>query len=292
MSFFGQFFNRDKSNSKFNPLEEVGPREPAMPYPVRYALKTGHVLDKLEVMSLVRDGDRLPDSSPSLRPESAHVALYLLIKAFEKDTEEGRARQRAILRGLTLALYTHKNAQAASTREVVRDFVEKELEARFPNDLKVNAHNLGEMYSKGLFLWDSLYRKRAAAAANDTRAVFILGHATFLGLAHFILEFQKVGKPLYILMPNQIRESNSSADARNYPFGYVIDPKGDANAGANASNELVRNMNVDDVKKTQGAVVIDDVESSGATKELIREFIVKMTGATSIDFDPMNKVNL
>ncbi len=260
---FRSIFGSKKKAEPVEPFRSTDV-EPFAPYPVREQFRTGvPILKTEELRSLVRDG-----TSPHERPEFAYAALYLIIKgsAASKDTQ-----MRMIQDVANIVQVAGDDTLLLRAR--IRDYVEAELGKR--NDWAVDAHTLQGRIGKSLTVLERMYDERALRLATDTRAVFIVGHATFVALPAFIHAFQKNGKTLFILMPQYIASSEADITSRNEPTGIKIE------------NGRVGFITAEDYAKMTEAVVVDDIKSTGATERQLQAFLTAANPQARITFEPV-----
>jgi hypothetical protein len=213
--------------------------------------------------SLVRDG-----TSPRERTEFAYAALYLIIKGSAHNRE---TQIRLIQEVTRIAAECGEDAQKMRAR--VRGFVETEIHTR--DDWAVDAHTLQGKFGKNLTILERMYHDKAEALSKDSRDVFLVGHATFLGLPYFIQAFQQHAKTLYILMPQYIAASNLDITRRNEPTGIKIE------------NGTVRFITTEDYAKLTSAIVIDDIKSTGETERKLQEFLTQASPQAHTSFEPI-----
>lgn len=259
------WFWKRKATTPAAESPRIADTEPATPFPVREQFQTGiPILKTAELKSLVRDG-----TSPRERPEFAYPALYLLIKG----SAQNRETQMRLLQEVTSIIKEH-GADPQTMRSHIRAFVERELQTR--DDWAVDAHTLQGRLGKNLTVLEGMYQDRAQRLLHDPRAVFLVGHATFVGLPYFIRAFQSQNqKPLYILMPQYIQASERDITERNEPTGLKIE------------NGIVSFIAADDYARLTEAVVVDDIKSTGATERQLQEFLAKASPQARIAFEPI-----
>lgn len=255
-----------KRRSVQNESTRPADTEPATPFPVREQFQTGiPILKANELKALVRDG-----TSPRERPEFAYPALYLIIKGSAQDKET----QMRLLQDVTHIILKNGD-DLTQMRSQIRDFVEREIHAR--NDWAVDAHTLQGRLGKNLTVLESMYQDRAERLLNDSRDVFLVGHATFVGLPYFIRTFQhqKNPKTLYILMPQYISASDADVTSRNEPTGIKI------------KDGKVSFIAAEDYANLTHAVVVDDIKSTGATERQLHAFLQQSCPHATITFEPI-----
>lgn len=262
-----ELFERFLGRGKKNPVEV---QDPILPYPIRDHLRFSTELPKELVLSLVRNG-------PSEREGFENTALYLVLKASANDPE----LEKALLHELSDILKSDSDDTSTEHARRVRTFVESAI-ARIPGDWTVDARNLGRISRHGFRLTDERYRAHASILAQDPRDVFILGHATFIGLASFIRAFAKTGKRLHIVIPAFVDTDQDVVplQTRNHTAGYVLDPDGS-----------VRDLRADDLRGSAGKVVIDDARRTGKTEGLVRTYF-EAFGVHDMSFEPMLDASL
>ena len=263
-----ELFERFLGKGRKSPTETP---EPILPYPIRDHLRYNTQLPKELVLSFVRNGS-------SEREGFENTALYLVLKASANDPE----LEKILLHELADILQSDTDESDAGHAARIRAFIESAI-ARIPGDWTVDARNLGRISRHGFRLTDERYRAHASTLAQDPRDVFILGHATFVGLASFIRAFKKAGKRLHIVIPAFVDTDPDSVvplHTRNHTAGYVIDPDGS-----------VRDLRADDLRGSAGKVVIDDARRTGKTEGLVRTYF-EAFGVHDMSFEPMLDASL
>ncbi len=243
-----------------------------LPYPILDQLKLDlpkTMLNKALVRSLIQDGESVAE-----RVGFEGVVLYLMFKTTEAEIDTQYPLLQELVR--TLAEEGPQDSWRKRVREFVRAYLEK-----LPDDWEIPIDKLKIISSQGGFeLWDARYSEKAEELAKDTRDVFLIGNATFVGLPVFINAFKRQGKRLTILTPHAIKQIPKEVvhDGWNYPCGYTIEPNGEVHL---LSANFVR---------PEHAVMVDDIENTGKTKEVLDEFWGR--ASTSVpDFETIAKVH-
>jgi hypothetical protein len=253
------------------PSEE---KQPALSPEVQLTLKANDgVIAQADLYQLIKDGDISERKiyQHAERPHGAPVALYLLLKRLStaKNSERDIEQQKRLLDLVVDVVHANTDASESELLSKLRDLAEDvilDTKKWGVENWRVQARNIRGMYGKGLKNWDAIYKSKSEELAANKESVFILGHATFLGLHHFIRAFAKREKPLYIVLPAFLEMNHATlakVSKSNIPIGYVISPDG-----------FVRYMNIKEhVLSQDRATIVDDISNSGNTIERVREFL-------------------
>ncbi len=209
-----------------------------LPADVRYALQyRGAQLNREETFDLVRNG---------FEPEGLYVFL--------KSTEQNPEAQLSLLQQLVRTVGDEGNT---NDQTVIRKFVEENA-PKLP-DYSVGAMKLAQFSRQGFEYWRGGFAEKAREAADRVNPTFIVAHATFIGLLPFIREHARAHKPLYVLSPFLIKDTNSPVG------GYRIE---------HGSVEFLPK----DFRREPGSIIIDDVRHTGSAERLIEAFWNAWTG--------------
>jgi hypothetical protein len=237
-------------------------------------LQTGvYTLGPAAIRSLVRDGTAA--GSEAERPEGAYMALYLLLKSYTENSEE----QLEKLQGLITIIEKNKE-RPTEIRSLVRAYVESLI----PTDKKwsVDGQNVWPMFSPSLEALERQYMQLAQTMSNDTRDVFLVGNATFVGLTQFIYSFAQTPnhKPLYIVMPARIKSARVPlSEGGNQSVGYKI------------LHGEIHDITVDDLVHMHHVVLIDNMRNTGATEKVLQSLFQDVHPTCVVDFEPLQRSN-
>ncbi|MFM2374033.1 MAG: hypothetical protein RLZZ234_28 [Candidatus Parcubacteria bacterium] len=227
-----------------NPFEKkpvrVEMHEPLLPYDVRYALQYREgKLGKEELSALARNGfDR--------------EAGYLVLKSLAATPEVHEACFREYIGALV--------ASKPETREAFVAAVETSI-AALPQDVQVMGDKLAQLSRQGCGYWHELYAACAKAHSERAHNVYLVGHATFVGLDAFVQTFRGTEKTLHVLIPQFVDDASLAT------CGYTVACHGEV-------VPLLKNF-----ERPSHAVLIDDVRNTGASMEHLQHFWVQAPGA-------------
>jgi hypothetical protein len=228
-----------------NPAAEETSR--MLPFDVRYAMQYREAkLGPSEILDLANN--RLE-----------HEGLYVLLKAASTSLD----KQAALLNALVqTVINTEENN---SIDEVLQTFIKQHI-SELPTDAAADSMKLAQYSRQGFELWRSKFLEAARLAAGRKNPTYLVGHSMFMGLTEFITEHAKVKKPLHVLMPHLIEDSDNSF------CGYVI-----------IDNDTL--LLGKDFIRENGAIIIDDVRNTGETEETVRMFWNQQATDTDPEFE-------
>ncbi len=226
-----------------------------LPSDVRYALQYREAkMGRNELLALANN---------QLERES----LYLLLKA----TADNPEKQRFLIQSALEALSQRTDVDERPTQFI--EFLHSAI-AELPQDETIVADKLGQLSRQGFDVWHKSYDDRARELSQDNvRDIFLVGHATLIGLDSFCRHFKKNKKDLYILIPDQINNEEISS------CGYMVSPDGNVSL---LPKDFVRS----------NALVIDDTIHTGKVMGQIVSFWTQGGTYTVPDTDAIAKVNL
>ncbi len=204
-----------------------------LPSDVRYALQYREAnLGKSEILDLALN--RFEDES-----------LYAFLKALSglSDVQKN---------ALTKIVAEIKDMDEEQGKDAIRDFVQTNMPS-VPESAKVGMMKLGQYSRQGFEEWRRRYAEEAQKAALRAEPTVIVGHSMFMGLRSFVRAHQLAHKPLYILMPHMIDDTDSTT------CGYII------------TNGVVEFL-PKDFARPENAIIIDDVKNKGETEREVQAF--------------------
>lgn len=219
--------------------ENREPAERVLPSDIRFALQYREArLTNENILDLNRNGFE-------------NEALYLLMKATESDPKQQLQFMSDLVGELTQK-EGREGVVSASLKDQVKNFLNHAI-TQLPQDTIVLGGKLAQLSRQGFEHWENLYVQAAERHARSTASTFLVGHATFIGLASFIDSHTKAGKPLQILIP---------------PF--INDPSSDI-CGYRIQDQSVQTLKKD-FPRDLPAVVIDDTRKTGNSSKNIERF--------------------
>ena len=208
-----------------------------LPWDVRYALTNRKAqLNPQEIQALARNG-------------FLNEAVYLVIKACVFDP--GLQFEVLSVFVETVGHVPYANDHRQQTLYAMQEFVLSSAR-RLPADRTVAAGKLAQLSRQGFEYWDELYRGCVLRCMCDTRQTYLIGHATFVGLAGFVQAFVRLGKELRILIPEFATDDTVAT------CGYAV-------------GDHVTTL-PKDFPRTCESVIIDDMQHTGACERRIRKF--------------------
>ncbi len=214
-------------NKKFNKI---------LPSDVRYALEYKEGIlnkDDLEVLAM---------SNFEIE------AMYLTLKGIKNNPEQ----HKILLEKYVSSIFSTKDNTGINKKDI-RDITVKEIEHN--PSIEVDAVKLAQISRQGFDFWQEKFKDLADKLSNEKRNVFLLAHATILGLEHFVKSFSEKNKTLNIIVPSWVKDKSDI-------IGYSI------KFDSQKSNVQL----LHDTFDKENAVLVDDTLNTGNTTDEIKKY--------------------
>lgn len=219
-----KFFER-----KLRPVEK-SPQK-FLPSDVRYALK-------------YRNGNLNKEEILSLFENFKNETIYLALKGLRHNPEV----QKSLIENYISHILSGGNENE------LKLLIEKSL-ANMEEEF-VPGDKLGQISRQGFDLWKEKFNKLATELSMDERRVFLVAHATLMGLDKFVIHFNEKNKTLNILIPSWIEEELKQV-------GYSIKFE---------NNKFTVNLLDREFEKDSRSVLVDETERTGKMFEKIKRY--------------------